>query len=104
MPLTMQIETQAEQQGLTLMGLQRTSRRASRELALHRTEQALDQSTTAIEASRKRPPHLSAYSAQGPRLLSALGGDHALRPEVAPDEVLFLAVELGVGQNRADAR
>jgi hypothetical protein len=49
-------------------------------------------------------PHLSTHSVQAPGFLSALGGDHALRPEVAPDDVLFLAVELGVGHNWADAR
>jgi hypothetical protein len=105
MPQPMQIETQTEQQGLTHLGAQRTTGRASRELALHRTEQTLDQSTAAIEASRERPPHLGTHSVQAPCFLSALGGDHALRPELAPDVgMISLAVELGVGKHQADAR
>jgi len=48
MPQTIQIETQAEQQGLTHLGAQRTTGRASRELALHRTEQTL---LTAVEST-----------------------------------------------------
>jgi len=70
MPQTIQIETQAEQQGLTHLGAQRTTGRASRELALHRTEQTLDQSTAAIKASRERPPHLGAHSVDAPGFLS----------------------------------
>src|SRR5271167_2546023 len=105
MPQTIQIETQAEQQGLAHLGAQRTTGRPSRELALHRTEQTLDQSPAAIEASRERPPHLGAYSVQVPRFLSAFGGDYTLRPELAPDiGVISLAVEFGVGQHQSDAR
>jgi hypothetical protein len=105
MPQTIQIETQAEQQGLTHLGAQRTTGRASRELALHRTEQTLDQSTAAIKASRERPPHLGTHSVDAPGFLSALGGDYTLRPELAPDEgVIPLAVELGVGQHQANGR
>ena len=105
MPQATQIETQAEQQGLTHLGAQRTTGCASRELALYRTEQTLDQSTAAIEGSRECPPHLGTHSVQVPRFPSALGGDYTLRPELAPDiGVIPLAVELDVGQNQADAR
>src|ERR1700758_4101927 len=105
MPQTVQVETQAEQEGLTHLSVQRTTGRPGRELALHRTEQTLDQSTAAIEASRERSPHLGTYSMDAPGLLAALGGDHALRPELAPDVgVISLAVELGVGQHQPDAR
>jgi len=43
MPQAMQIETQSEQQSLTFVRAQRATGRAGRELAFHRTEQALDQ-------------------------------------------------------------
>src|SRR5208282_2495157 len=105
MPQAIQIETQAEQQGLTHLGAQRTTGRASRELAFHRTEQTLDQSTAAIEPPRESPPHLRAYSVDAPGFLSALGGDYTLRPELAPDVgVISLAVELGVGQHQTNGR
>src|SRR5580698_10682916 len=105
MPQTIQDETQAEQQVLTDLGAQRTTGRASRELALHRTEQTLDPSTAAIKASRERPPHLGTHSADAPGFLSALGRDYALRPELAPDVgVISLAVEFGVGQHQPNAR
>lgn len=100
-----QIETQAEQQGLAHLGAQRTTGCASRELALHRTEQAFDQGSASVEASRERPPHLRAHSVDAPGFLSALGGDYTQRAELLPDVgVIPLAVELGVGQNQADAR
>jgi len=105
MPQTIQIETQAEQQGLTDLGAQRTTGRASRELALHQTEQTLDPSTAAIKASRERPPHLGTHSADAPGFLSALGRDYTLRPELAPDvDVISLAVERGVGQHQTNGR
>ena len=44
MPQAVEIETQSEQQSLTLLRAQRAARRTGRELAFHRTEQALDQS------------------------------------------------------------
>ena len=80
-----QTETQAEQQSLTLLRMQRAARRTSRKLALHRTEQAFDQRSAPVEALRERPPHLRAHSVDAPRFHSALGGDHALRPELLPD-------------------
>src|SRR5580698_3900446 len=105
MPQTIQDETQAEQQVLTDLGAQRTTGRASRELALHRTEQTLDPSTAAIKASRERPPHLGTHSADAPGFLSALGRDYTLRPELAPDvDVISLAVERGVGQHQTNGR
>src|SRR5271169_3868646 len=100
-----QIETQAEQQGLTLLRAQRAAGRASRELALHRTEQALDQGSAPVESSRECSPHLGAHPMDAPSFLSALGRNHTLRPELLPDvSVIPFAVEFGVGQHQADAR
>jgi hypothetical protein len=100
-----QIETQSEQQCLTLLGAQRATWGASRELALDGTEQTLDQSPAAIEASWECPAHLGARSVDVPGFLSALGGDHALRSELLPDVgMISLAVEFGVGQHQPDAR
>jgi hypothetical protein len=105
MPQAIQVETQAEQQGLTLLRAQRTTGRSSRELALHRAEQTLDQSTAAIETLRERLPHLGTHSVDAPGFLSPLGGDYTLGPELEPDVgVVPLAVELGIGQNQPDAR
>src|SRR5579863_3390452 len=105
MPQAIEVETQSEQRGLALLCVQRAAGGASRELALHRTEQALDQSTAAIEASRERSSHLGTHPVDAPGFLSALGGDHTLRPELATDvSVIPLAVELGVSQHQADTR
>ena len=100
-----QIETQSEQQGLTLLHRQRTAWRTGRELALHRREQALDQSAASVNSSWERSAHLGAHSVDAPRFLSALGRDHALRPELLPNVgVISLAVEFGIGQHQPDAR
>src|SRR6202049_434368 len=100
-----QIETQTEQQGLTLLRAQRTARRTSRELALHRREQRFDQGPVPIEPLRERPPHLGAHSVHSPGFLPALSGDHTLRPELLPDiGVVALAIEFGSGNNYAHAR
>ena len=100
-----QIETQPEQQGLAPLHVQRATGRSSRELALHRRKDALDQGAAPVELSRKRPPHLGPHATNAPSLLPALGGDHTLRPELLPDVgVIPLAVELGVGQHQPDAR
>jgi hypothetical protein len=105
MPQAIEVETQTEQQGLTLLRAQRAAGRTSRELALYRTEQALDQSAAAIEPSRERLPHLGTNSVHSPRFLPAFGGDHALRPQLLADiGVIPLAVEFGVGQHQPDAR
>ena len=99
MPQAIQIETQSEQQSWTLLRVQRAARRASRELALHRTEKAFDQRSTPVEPSRKCSPHLGADSVYAPGFLSALGGDHALRPQMLPDVGMIpFAGEFGVGQ------
>jgi len=85
MPRAIQIETQAEQQGLTQSRAQRTTGRASRELAPQRTERTFDRSTAATEASWERSAHLGTHCVQAPRFLSELGRDRALHPELAPD-------------------
>ena len=100
MPQAIQIETQSEQQGLTLLRAQRVARRTGRELALHRTEQALDQRSASVEASRECSSHFGAHSMDALRFLSTLGGNHTARPELFPDT----AVEFGVGQHQPDAR
>src|SRR5271170_8492243 len=100
-----EIETQSEQQGLTLLRAQRATGGAGRELAFYRTEKALDQGSAPVEPSRKCSPHLGAHSMNAPSFLSPLGGDHALRPKLFPDVgVIPFAVELGVGQHQSDAR
>ena len=105
MPQAIQIETQSEQQGLTLLRAQRAARRTSREFAFDRTEQALDQGSAPVDPSRKCSSHFGAHSMDAPGFLSALGGDHALRPELLPDVgVILFAVEFGVGQHQPDAR
>jgi len=72
--------------------------RASRELAFHGTEQALDQRSASIEPTRKWPPHFGAHSVHAPSWFPAFRGDHTLRSECAPNVgVIPLAVELGVG-------
>ena len=102
---TVQIEAQSEQQGLADLHAQRATRCACRELALYRTEQALDQGPEARKALRKCPPHLAAHSAHTPGFLPALGGDDALCPELLADiSVIPLAVEFGVGQHQSDTR
>src|SRR5450759_4619948 len=98
MPQAIQIETQSEQQGLTLLRVQRAARSTGRELAFHRTEQALDQGSASVEPSRKCSSHFGAHSMDAPGFLSTLGRDHTLRPKLLPDVgVIPLAVELGVG-------
>jgi hypothetical protein len=105
MPQAIQIETQAEEQSLRLLRAHRATGRTSRELAFHRTGQALNQGSAPAEPPRKRLPHLGAHSMRAPGFLSALGGDHALRSELFPDiSVISFAVELGVGQDQPDAR
>jgi hypothetical protein len=100
-----QIETQSEQQGLAFLRGQRTAWRTSRELALHRTEQALDQRSAPIEPSRECAPHLGTHSVHALGFLPALGGDYTPRPDLAPDVGRIpLAVEFGVGQYKPNAR
>src|SRR5579864_8510104 len=105
MPQAVEIETQSEEQSLTLLCAQRTTGRSGRELAFHRTEHALDQGSAPVESSRKYSPHLGAHPMDAPAFLSALGGNHTVGPELLPDVgVIPLAVELGVGQHQPDAR
>src|ERR1700745_1913568 len=100
-----QIATQPEQQRLPPLCAQRAAWCTGRELALYRTEQALDQRATTIDPSRELPPHLGAHSMDAPGFLSTLCGDHTLGPELLSDVgVIPLAVELGVGQHYPDAR
>src|SRR5579862_7777885 len=100
MPQAIEIETQSEQQSLTHLDMQRSAGCTSREFAFHRTEQALDQRSAPIEPSWKCSTHFGAHSVDAPGFLSALGGDHTLRPELLADiGVIPLAVELGVGQD-----
>src|SRR5215469_4767919 len=94
-----EIETQAEQQGLAYLHGQAAAWGASRELAFDRREDALDQSTTSVEPVRKRPPHFGTHSTNAPSFLSALGWDHVLSPELLTNiGMIPLAVEFGIGQ------
>jgi len=99
-----QIETQAKQQGLARLHGPAAARRASRKLAFDGREYTLDQSAAPVAPLRKCSPHLGSHSMDAPRLLSALGGNHALRSKLLPDVgVIPLAVEFGVGQHKPDA-
>lgn len=80
-----QVETQAEQQGLTHLHPKRATGRACREFTLDRREQCFNQGTAAVELARKRPPHFGAHFADAPRLLPALGGDYASCAKVSAD-------------------
>ena len=98
-----QIETQSEQQGLTHLRAQRSTRCAGREFSFHRGEQALDQGAAAVNPLRESPPHFGTHSVHAPGFLSAFGGDHALRSESLADvSMIALAVELRVGQHQPD--
>jgi len=57
MPQAIQIETQAEQQGLPLLRAQGTTWCTGRELALDRRKQALDQSAAPVHSSWEFPTH-----------------------------------------------
>ena len=100
-----EIEAQPKQQGLALLHGQQATGRAGREFALHRREDALDQSAVSIDAARKRPPHFGTHPGHAPGLLPAPSRDHTLCLESLPDlGVVPLAVEFGVGQHQPDAR
>jgi hypothetical protein len=85
MPQAVQIETEAEQQSLAHLHTQAAAWASRRELAFDRREDALDQSTAAVEPDRKRPPHFGTHAAHAPSFLSALGRDHTLRSKFLPD-------------------
>jgi len=92
------IETQSEQQGLAHLHVQCAAWCTGRELALHRREEALEQSAASVEPSRKRSPHLGADSMDAPGFLSALGGDDTVCSKLPANiGMISLAVELGVG-------
>jgi hypothetical protein len=94
MPQAIQIETQAEQQGLPHLHRQTAAWGASRELAFDRREDALDQCATPVELLWKGSPHLGTHSVHAPSFLSTLGGDNTLRSELLPNVgVISLAVE-----------
>lgn len=102
MPQAIQIETQAEQQSLAPLDAQRAAGRTSREFALHRTEEALDQTSTPVEPPGKGPTHFGAHTVDTLDFLPAHGGDHTVRPELLADiGVIPLAIELGFGQHQA---
>ena len=104
MPQAIQIETQAEQQGLPHLHRQAAAWGASRELAFDRREDALDQRATPVELLRKGSPHLGTHSVHAPSFLSTLGGDNTLRSELLTNVgVISLAVEFGIGQHQPDA-
>jgi hypothetical protein len=101
MPHAVQIETQAEQQGLAHLHGQTAARGTGRQLAFDRREDAFDQRAAAVEPVRKRPPHLRTHAAHTPGFLSPLGGDHASRSELLTNvAVIPRAVELGIGQHQ----
>src|SRR6516164_2239091 len=103
MPQAVQIETQAEQQGLAHLHGQAAARSAGRELAFDRGEDTLDQRAAAVESARKRPPHFGTHAAYAPSFLSAFGRDHALRSELLTNVgMISFAVEFRIGQYQSD--
>jgi hypothetical protein len=100
-----QIETQAEQQGLTPLHAQAAAGRPSRELALDRGEDAFDQRATPIDSLGECPPHLRSHSVDAPCFVPALRRNHTPRSKLAANVgVVPLAVEFAVGQHPADGR
>ena len=79
MPQTVQIETQAEQQGLARLHGQAAAWSSREQLAFDRGEHTLDQGSVSVQPLRKSPPHLGAHAVNAPVFPSALGGDHAVR-------------------------
>ena len=103
MPQAVQIETQAEQQGLAYLHGQTAAWCAAREFAFDRREDTLDQSTAPVDPRRKRPPHFGTHPVHAPSFLSTLRGDHALCPEFLADVAMVpLTVELRIGQHQPD--
>jgi hypothetical protein len=104
MPQAVQIETQAEQQGLAHLHGQTAARGAGRQLAFDRREDAFDQRAAAVNPLREGTSHLGADSVHAPGFLSAFGRNHALRSEMFTNVgVIAFAVELRVGQHQPDA-
>jgi len=103
MPQAIQIETQAEQQGLAHLHRQAAGWGAGRELAFEQKKNVLDRGATPVQLLRKSPPHLSTHSARAPSFLSTLGGDDTLHPELMTNVgVITLAVEFSIGQHQSD--
>jgi hypothetical protein len=99
-----QIETQPEQQGLTLLHAQGSPWWTCREFSFHGRVQTFDQGAAPIDPLWKRTPHFRAHSVYAPGFLSALSGNHALRSEVLADVgMIALTVEFRVGQHHPDA-
>ena len=104
MPQAVQIETQAEQQGLAHLHGQAAAWGPRRKLAFDRREDTLDQSTTPIESLRERLPHFGAHAVHAPSFLPTLGGNHTLRSKFLSNVgVIPLAVELRIGQHQPNA-
>ena len=105
MPQAIQIETQSKEQGLALLRAQGRTWCTGREFAFDRRKQTLDQSAAPANSSRECSTHLRTHSMDAPGFLSALGGDHTLRPELLSDvRMISLAVEFGIGQHQSDGR
>jgi hypothetical protein len=67
-----QIETQSEQQDLTLLHTQRTTRCTSREFPFHGREQAFDQEAAAVGFTRMRARVLAGEGARSRLEISCL--------------------------------
>ncbi len=101
-----EVETQAEQEGLVLLGGKGSAGGAGRELALHTGEDALDQGAASVLPTREIAAHWGSHSPwRTPSALPSLGGDDALSPQLLPDvEMISFTVEFGIGQHLTDAR
>ena len=100
MPQAVQIETQAEQQGLAHLHGQAAAWGSPRELAFDRREYALDQRTAPVDAGRKCSAHLRAHATHAPSFLPTLGGNHTVCAKLLSNVgVVRFAVEFRVGQH-----
>src|ERR1700691_119370 len=103
-PQAVEIEGEAQEKGLPPLHEERAARRARRELAFYRGEDALYHVAAAVLASREAPPHARPHAVTAPRGFAACGGDDAGRAEGADVLMIAFAIELGVGEDARDRR
>lgn len=77
MPQAIKIVSQSEEQSLAALSKQRAARSPARQFTFSNGEDSFNQRAAAVFLPRKVSAHLGANAVNGPRLLSALGGDDA---------------------------
>ncbi len=102
MPQAIEVEGQAEQQGLTDLQRHAAARCFRRQLAFDHREDRLDLRPVSIQLTRERSVHLVPdFSFRVAP--TARSGDHTVGPQSLRNvAVILLGVELGVGQHQAD--